>query len=353
MNLRERKLKVMDIRGCGWIPCRIGIFPTTWSKYRELLEELVFKHKVLFPGFNKGSVKFDDFGDRVRGKEIADEFGCVWRFNIDGLQGQVVKHPLENWSSLSNYEFPDPEKGIAQEGSRAIPWQDVEETVERMKNVDDVVLGSMPHGFFFQRLYYLRGFRNLMVDFVRCPPQLEKLIEMLTDYNMALVRKLVKLNVDVIYFGDDLGLQDRMPISERTFRRFVFPSYQKIFKEVRKSGVRVYLHTDGHVMEVVDDLLEAGVTVLNIQDRVNGIEDIRRNIKGKVCIDLDIDRQYVVPFGTPSMIRDHIGRAVLKLGSKNGGLMMYSEIHADVPLENIDAVCTAMEDFISYYEDQS
>jgi uroporphyrinogen decarboxylase len=349
MSLRDRKLRVMDIRGCGWIPCRVGIFPTTWNKYRESLEEVVMRHPRLFPGFTRGSVNFGDFGDRVGGRELMDDFGCLWRFNISGLQGQVVKHPLEDWGNLQNYKFPDPERGIVYEGTGTVPWQAVEEGVERARGVDDIVVGNMPHGFFFQRLYYLRGFRNLMVDLVREPPQLERLIEMLTDYNLALVRRLIKLKVDVIYFGDDLGLQDRMPIGERIFRRFVFPAYRRIFQEVRRSGIRVYLHTDGHVMEVAEDLIEAGVSVLNIQDRVNGVENIRRGLKGRVCIDLDIDRQYVVPFGTPDMIREHIRRAVFELGSRDGGLMMYSEIHSDVPLENIDAVCTAMEDFMDYY----
>ncbi|MGB9896226.1 MAG: hypothetical protein ACPLN2_10045, partial [Thermoproteota archaeon] len=107
--------------------------------------------------------------------------------------------------------------------------------------------------------------------------------------------------------------------------------------------------SDGHIMEVVDDLIEAGVSVINLQDRVNGVENIEKKIKGRVCIDLDVDRQYVVPFGTPEMIREHIKNVVVSLGSKEGGLMLYSEIHADVPLENIDAVCSAMEEYMNYF----
>ena len=353
MGLREKKLRVIDMKGCGWIPCRVGIFPTAWHKYRERLEELVLRHPRLFPGFKRGSVDFDNFGDRVAGREFLDEFGCLWRFNISGLQGQVVKHPLDDWSKLESYSMPDPDKGIVPEGGKLIPWEVIEESIERARERDDIIVAGMPHGFFFQRLYYLRGFTNLMMDFVLNPPGLEKLIDMLTEYNLALVRRLLKLKVDMISFGDDLGLQDRMPISRATFRKFIFPSYRKIFQTVRAAGVRVRLHSDGHIMEVVDDLVEAGVSVLNLQDRVNGIENIKRKLKGRVCIDLDIDRQYIVPFGTPKMIRNHIRKAVLELGSKRGGLMMYSEIHSDVPLENIEAVCSTFEEYMDYYMDLS
>jgi len=48
---------------------------------------------------------------------------------------------------------------------------------------------------------------------------------------------------------------------------------------------------------IAEDLVRADVSVLNLQDSVNGIDNIRRKFKGKVCIDLDIDRQKILPFG--------------------------------------------------------
>jgi len=352
-NIREKYLKVVDMKGCGWIPCRVGLFPSTWYKYKEKLEALVLNHKKLFPNFMKGSIKYNDpsslFGIRRAGNYFLDDWGCLWRFNIDGLQGQVVKHPLEDWSNFKNYSPPDPDKGIVPEGEPTIPWETIETHVENARRRGDVVVVSFPHGFFFMRLHYLRGFTNLMKDFVLEPPELYELIEKLTNYNLELIDRVIKLKPDIVSFGDDLGLQDRMPISEKKFRKFIFPSYRRIFQRVRSSGARVYLHSDGHIMEVVDDLIEAGVSVINLQDRVNGVENIEKKIKGRVCIDLDVDRQYVVPFGTPEMIREHIKNVVVSLGSKEGGLMLYSEIHADVPLENINAVCDAMEEYMNYF----
>ena len=60
-------------------------------------------------------------------------------------------------------------------------------------------------------------------------------------------------------------------------------------------------------MELVDILIECGATIVNPQDLVNGIDDLAREVKGRVCIDLDIDRQKIVPFDTPAEIRDLIG----------------------------------------------
>ncbi|MGD0330856.1 MAG: hypothetical protein ABSB40_10560 [Nitrososphaeria archaeon] len=61
-----------------------------------------------------------------------------------------------------------------------------------------------------------------MRDFIIKPPKLYELIDIITKYNKALVDKLLKFNLDAINFGDDLCMQDRMPISQKTFREFLF-----------------------------------------------------------------------------------------------------------------------------------
>lgn len=341
--IRDNYLRTIEMRYPDFIPCTVYALQAAWAKYREKLEDIFLKHPLLFPGFKKGMIKFDDFGIRRKGNVYVDEWGCVWKFLQDGMQGQVVKHPLDSWDKLRELKIPDPERGLPTEGGPPISWNSIEESVKKAKEIGALVVVGMPHGFFFQRLYYLRGFTNLMIDFIKEPPQLWELIEILTEYNLELVKRILKLGVDMITFGDDLGLQDRMPISPRIFRKYIFPSYKKIFSLIRSHGVHVYLHTDGHVVEVIDQLIEAGVSVLNIQDKVNGIENIKRLCKGKVCVDLDIDRQHLLPFGKPKEIEEYIEYVIRELGSRKGGLMLKAEIGPDVPLENVEAICNAFE----------
>ncbi|MFN3621589.1 MAG: uroporphyrinogen decarboxylase family protein, partial [Nitrososphaerales archaeon] len=120
----------------------------------------------------------------------------------------------------------------------------------------------------------------------------------------------------------------------------------KIFQKIRSRGIHVYLHTDGHIVEVLNQLIEAGVNVLNIQDRVNGLDNIASICKSRICVDLDIDRQYLVPFRRGEDIRNYIKRVVGLLAMRNGGLMLEAEIHPPTPLENIEAVANAMEEFM-------
>lgn len=345
LSWRENYLRAADFAYPDYIPCVISVFWPVWNTYREKLEEIAERYQLLFPGFKRGAFKYEgEPGVPYIDETLVDPFGCVWRFNIKGYQGEVIKHPLEEWSKWRKYDFPDPDAGLPVEGSASlVPWEVVHEQMENAREAGALVVAPMPHGFFFQRLYYLRGFRNLLKDFILKPPQIYELVEALTEYNLELLKRLLKISgVDVVSFGDDLGTQTRMPISPATFREFVYPAYRKFFSYVQAYGARVRLHSDGHVMEVVDQLVEAGVDILNIQDRVNGLGNIKEKLWGRVCIDLDIDRQVTIPFGTPSGIKLYIKRVVETLGSKRGGLMLYAEVHPPTPLENVAALAEAM-----------
>ena len=86
------------------------------------------------------------------------------------MQGQVVYHPLEDWGKLSELQMPDPDDGIPQEGAPTVPWEAVEEAVSRAREMGGIAVIGMGHCFFFQRLYYLRGYVNLLRDLYFRPP---------------------------------------------------------------------------------------------------------------------------------------------------------------------------------------
>ena len=341
---RDNYLRSVEFRYPEWVIGVIAIPRATWLKYGRELEKVVLKHRFVFPFYREGSVDFGPGASCIR-KEFVDPWGCRWRFPHEGLQGQVVYHPLEDWDKLGELQMPDPDDGIPKEGAPTVPWEVVEEAVRRAREEGGLAAMGMGHGFFFQRLYYLRGYVNLLRDLHFRPPQLFELVEALKDFYLELVRRAVRLKPDVIYFGDDLGNQDRMPFSPRVFREVLFPAYREIFGFVRRHGIHVHFHSDGHVVEVLDQLVEAGASILNVQDRVNGIANLKRVLKGKICIDLDVDRQQLLPQGTPREIDAYVRETILELGSKRGGLMFTAGVYPDVPLRNIDALASAFEKY--------
>jgi uroporphyrinogen-III decarboxylase len=138
-------------------------------------------------------------------------------------------------------------------------------------------------------------------------------------------------------------------LSPQQFRKYIKPTYERLIAPARESGCIIHMHSDGDIRELVDDIIECGVDVINLQDLVNGIDWIKDRLAGRVCVDLDVDRQLVTRFGTPKQIDKLIREEVEKLGSRQGGLMMIYGLYPGVPLENIKALMDAMESYAAYY----
>jgi len=314
--------------------------PATWQRYREELEELVMRYPIIFGPYEKGSKDFDAFSGTYREGEYTDEWGCVWKNVQPGLDALVVGNPLLDWSNFKDYEPPDPLAGR--------DWEAIENRFEEAKKEGRLAVGGFPHGFMYQRLYYLRGFENLMVDIATDSSSLHELIDMVFQYNMKQVEKFLEIGANMMHFGDDLGIQNRLPMSPEHFSKYLGPCFAKIFGACREAGVHVYLHTDGHIVEIMEDLIEYGVTILNPEDYPNGLDAIASKCKGKVCVDLTFAQQYF-PIFSPQEIFDYFEEVLVKLGAKEGGLMWYAEIEPDVPKKNIEVICQAIEKYSLYY----
>jgi hypothetical protein len=291
-------------------------------KYREGLDAIAARHPLFFGG-HAGERDYDAVGGTYVAGEHVDVWGCVWSNIATGHESIVTGHPVPTREAVHTLQVPQEDVGFR-------------------------------HGFMYLRLGDLRGFEELMVDFAEEAPELQQLIEVVLAYNLRQVDvKLAELAAQeerprIVHFGDDLGMQTSLPVSPEKWRKYLKPCYAQIYAPFRDAGYYVYMHTDGHILEIIPDLVDCGVNVINPQVRANGLEPLAEVCKGVVCVDLDLDRQ-LFPFCSPQDIDDHVREAVETLGSPEGGLWLKAEINDDVPLENIEAVCTALEKYREAY----
>jgi uroporphyrinogen-III decarboxylase len=331
---RRDLLDVIRRRGSGVVPSIVAVNHALWQDHEDYLRTLVQQAP---------DVRVVAGGDSARAvaNRRRDAWGCLWHFPGDYLDGQVIEHPLDDWADWSSYRPPDPEDYT--------DWAQARERIAEAKRQGRLAVGGVEHGFLYLRLQYLRGFEGLMLDIGEAKPQLSELIEVVTDYWAEVVRRWLDAGVDIVQFADDLGHQHALPMRPETWRQVILPSYRRLFALCREADVEVYLHTDGYIVDIIPDLIDAGVTILNPQDLVNGIERLRDLTWGKVSLDLDIDRQSVTVFGTPEEIDDHIGRCVRTLGSPQGGLSLIYGAYPGTPAENVGAVMLAMQKHHTYW----
>jgi len=362
MALSERENYLRNAKLCGpeWIPATIHVSDASWDQLRYELEDVLARHPALFPDFQPGQRDYQhyDFGPgRRAGEDYTDAWGCVWRGAINGITGVVVHSPLADWASLEGYQPPDPlDDDLASEhsalwGRRPANWEEERRRVEQARRNGQVARGSVGHGFMFLLLCDLRGFQNFMLDMATDAPQLSRLIDIVATYNRTLLEQWLSMGLDVMEFGDDLGAQTASVPGPRHFSRYVAPQYKILFDMCHKKGTLVAFHSDGYIMDIMDQLLATGIDIINPQDLVNGVDNLAREVKGRACIRLDIDRQKIIPYGTRKEIRELIEYEVRTLGAPEGGLELICGIYPPTPAENVDAVCCAVEEFRTYWWD--
>jgi hypothetical protein len=286
-------------------------------------------------------VDFDNLPPVYRaGEYFRDNWGCLWYNALAGLEGQVVEHPLADWAALDSYRPPD-WRHLEERGPR--DWDQIQRNIDERRRAGALVGGNGER--LFDRLYFLRGFENLMLDFATEDPHLPRLIEMLWEYERGLVDRWLEIGVDVIGFHTDIGTQHSLMISPAHFRRYLKPMFKDLFTSCRQAGVHANLSSDGRLLEIVDDLIECGVSCHDPQLRANTLEGIARCYGGRLCVNLDLDRQ-MFSFCTPAEIREQVRQVRDRLARPEGGLMMLAQFYDEhVPVENIEAMAQAMEEF--------
>jgi uroporphyrinogen decarboxylase len=334
---RDNYLRAVQFRSPEWIPASVSFAYLTWHIYRERLEAVVKSHPLLFPDYSRDS--WDDFPAVYReGEYFRDNWGCLWYNAIGGLEGQVVESPLADWDALESYRPPDPATRT-ERGER--DWAEERRKIEEQRREGRLVTGD--GGRLFDRLYFLRGFQNLMEDFATNDPHLSRLIDLLTEYELDIVKRWLDIGVDMMGFHTDIGTQHGLMVSPAQFRRYVKPMFRTIFGECRRRGVLVYLSSDGRLLEIVDDLIDCGVSVHDPQARANTLEGIAKHYRGRLCANVDLDRQ-MFAFAKPGEIRRHVEEAVERMYLPEGGLMVSGSVwDGNTPLENIEELCEAID----------
>ena len=332
------------------IPMHFAINPSCFHHYdREAIYDLMAEHKLLFPWFKRPSPEWMPKYPLVARKDepYTDPMGCTWVTTDDGITGTVHGHPLEDWSSFkTSWNIPDPDTC---DGLYTVNWAEEERKWAELNASGKGFRGALRHGHTFLQLCDLRGYENLLCDMYDEEPLLDELIDMLCEFNLSVVNRFIKAGCLSMEYPEDLGMQLGPMLSPELFRRYIKPAYNRIMKPARDAGIPIHMHSDGDIRTLVDDIVDNGVEVINLQDLVNGIDWIADKFRGRVSVELDIDRQKITPYGTPAEIDALIREEVEKISTPEGGLCMIYGWYPGVPIENAKAVMDAMEKYAFYH----
>jgi uroporphyrinogen decarboxylase len=350
MDANINYLKAVHFDHPEWIPMSFHVNSACWDHYPPgALEDLMQSHPLLFPGRPRetGAPVVHGLAARVD-EPYTDPWGCIWQTTVDGIVGTVHNHPMADLTKVEGYEPPDP---AVTDGFSGIDWGGVHRRFRDTRRNGGLARAGLPHGHTFLRLINLCGYENALLALVDDDPRLRKLLGMIESFNTEVVRRYVDCGAKLMAYPEDLGMQNGPMISPDLFVRHIQPIYRRMIEPARAAGCIIHMHSDGDIRTLAHHLIKGGVEILNLQDLVNGVEWIREKLFGRVCIDLDIDRQKITRYGTPDDIDRLIRTEVETLSTPAGGLTMIHGLYPGVPLENVKALMDAMERYASFHTD--
>ena len=287
----------------------------------------------------------------------------IWgtKKNVAGYQGvgysrEKGDHPLIkaesvkdvecfHWPSADEFEFDAMIELLGTVPDKACWVGPRAGVVEAGLNRKDAV--GLPGAWipFVCTLFELFGFEETLIKFHYRPRLIEAAIYNLETFILDLSRRVLEASgglADIFWFGDDFATARGMMMSPEHWRRFLKPTYKKIFDLAKSYKRKVWFHCCGTFREVMPDLIDIGMDVWETtQVHLLGNEPglLKREYGKDICFYGAINTQQTLPFGTPEDVRAEVRERIKVLG-KGGGYIVGGDhtILPDVPIENVLAM---------------
>lgn len=337
MSPRERILAAINFRPPDKVPYLTCITSSVWKYGRELVEVLnAYPDDFRETPYTEADIIKPapaDFKDGKYYKIEKDEWGVTRLCRQFGIGGIVMEPFLfGDKDVLKTYQPPAPPSC----DPNAPDFVKEKEHQLRYRLDHYAVTQWRPT---FEQMHYLRGYEQLFMDIAAGDPFVEELLDMVVEHNMNWIQWAIATSAEAIIFSDDWGTQNSLMIKPEVWRNIFKPRYKKMFDATQSGGLDVWLHSDGVITEILPDLAEIGVKVLWPQFSCYRLADFAAQVRNlKIAVLADLDRQKVLPFGTPAAIDAYV-KAVLDIfRAKEGGFIGRADLSGDIPLENIRAL---------------
>jgi uroporphyrinogen decarboxylase len=273
---------------------------------------------------------------------ITNEYGMV--FKNAGLYNEFFEFPLaraDSKADIENYDWFDP----TWSSRFSLANSAVNEYGEKYAIVGDL------ETTIFETAWYLTGLEKLLLDLLFEPEYLPALLDQIMQINLITGTKLIEAGADIIWAGDDFGMQTGMILDTDSWRKHFKPRIKYLFAEFKKvnPSVKIAWHSCGSILPIIPDFIEIGLDILNpLQPLAEGMnpEYLVKNYGHDLVFFGGIDIQELLPNGSIVQIRDEVKRRIEIFGKYNGYICAPAHnIQPDTPVENVLAFFEAVKEF--------
>lgn len=266
-----------------------------------------------------------------------DDWGVKWQQGEeDAGAGLPVTHPIAKPEDIEDYPFPDPERPDLMEPAL--------ETLSDIDQSKTLIFGDNGWGL-FERAWILVGMDKFLIWMYREPEAVNELLELIARVKLRVSERLIEeAGVDGIRYGDDWGGESELMMGPELWRKFIGPQQEKLYDTCNKRDILVMQHADGHVEEIIPDLIAMGLDLLNpLQPECNDVKGVKDEYGNRVSFHGAVGSR-ILDNGTPAQVRKEVNKRIEQL-TNSGGYVMAPAHAYSYSKENLQAFREAAVEF--------
>ena len=247
-----------------------------------------------------------------------DAWGCTFENILEGAHGEVKTPLLQDLRQWKDIVQP-PYEMLPQNVSAA------RDSVNRDCAASDRFMRGGLNPRPWEQYQFLRGTEDAMMDAMDPESGIRDILKRMQDFYLTECEFWCSTDIDAIGFMDDWGSQRQLLIPPALWRELFKPLYRDYCAIAHASGKFVFMHSDGYIAEIFDDLIEIGVDAINSQLFCMDMADLARRGKGKITFWGEIDRQHVLSSLDPEVGRQAVRKVAEHLFDPAGGCFVQFE----------------------------
>ena len=338
---RENLLKLLRRQGYEYIPCDFSLCPSLHEEYEKSIGgETPVAEFFKFPWrgapyiqqHNRDLTRFDKYHPNKQPGDVIDDWGVGHRKSATSMHMTQMLHPLafaQTVEDIKNYPMPD---FLEQDN------QNIKAAADKIKTDGFAAKGNMQCTV-WETAWYMRGMENLMTDMLTDEDMANCLFDMVEARAVKMAEIYAKADVDVLYLGDDIGMQHTIMMSLDVYCQWLKPRLANIIAKARaiKPDIVVMYHSCGFVEPFIPHLIDVGVDVLNpVQPECMDFAEIHAKYGDRLSFHGTIGTQTTMPFETPEQVAATVKRHLDIAGAKGGLFAAPTHLlEPEVPWDNI------------------
>lgn len=327
MTSRERVRRCLEFAKPDRVPRDLWMLPAAAARYGEAFAAFCRRWPVDVAQCGVGRCRPRRAqGDPYQPGTATDDWGCVFVNLIPGVHGEVKEPILADWADLER--ILPPEELLTVDRDAVNAW---------CRGTEKFVFGS-GWARLFERMQFLRGSENLLMDIAEESAEFFALRDLVHGFYRRQYEVWAQTEVDALVLMDDWGAQRSLLISPAQWRRLFKPCYAEYVRIAHDAGKKFFMHSDGYIFDIYEDLIDIGVDAINSQLFCMDIAEIGRRFGGRITFWGEIDRQHVLPHGTVAETRAAVRRVIDHLYRPEGGVMAQFSFEGDTQMANAEAV---------------